>query len=83
MQDKQKTDATEPAPGIILSPAMSEDAFAQWGADDVAYINQVAIQGAVAWMIFAADGTSLGAVPDRNLAFAAATQNDRIALSAH
>jgi hypothetical protein len=83
MQDNHKTDANDPDVAIVLSPAMSIDAFAQWGADDVAYIKQVTSQGSVAWMIFAADGTSLGAVPDRTLAFAAATQNDRIALSAH
>jgi hypothetical protein len=66
-----------------LSPMMSENAFALWGVEDVAYIKRVALDGELAWAIFAADGTSLGAVPDRDLAFAAAIQNDRIAVSVH
>ena len=81
MQDASDNDAI----GLdsLLSPAMSENAFALWGVDDVAYIKQVAAHGTLAWAIFAADGRSLGALPDRNLAFATATQNDRFAMSVH
>jgi hypothetical protein len=67
----------------LLSPVMSENAFALWGAEDVAYIKQVTEHGGLSWAIFAADGRSLGALPDRNLAFATATQNDRFAMSVH
>jgi hypothetical protein len=63
--------------------AMSESAFALWGIDDVAYVKQVEIDGKPAWAIFAADGTALGATPDRDLAFATILQNDRNPVSVH
>jgi hypothetical protein len=67
----------------LLSPLMSENAFAAWGAEDIAYISKISLDGATAWAIVAADGTTLGTVPDRNLAFAAASQNDRVPVSVH
>jgi len=63
--------------------AMSENAFALWGVDDVAYVKQVVIDGQTAWAIFAADGTALGATQDRDLAFATILQNDRNPVSVH
>jgi hypothetical protein len=71
------------ADGEELSPVMSENAFAMWGVDDVAYIRALDVNGQHVWGIFAADGNSLGMVPDRDLAFAAAIQNDKIPLSVH
>jgi len=62
---------------------MSETAFALWGIDDVAYVKQVEVDGQTAWAIFAADGTALGATPDRELAFATILQNDRNPVSVH
>lgn len=79
MQDNSpKMNATAPTRQV-----MSENAFALWGVEDVAYIKKVARQGETAWAIFSADGTALGTTPDRALAFAAAIQSDRLALSAH
>jgi len=64
-------------------PAMTEHAFALLGVDDVAYIKQVVIDGETLWAIIGADGTSLALAPDRDLAFAAALQNDRTPVSVH
>jgi len=66
-----------------LSPVMSEQAFALWGSDDVAYVRKVTVNGEPAWVISAADGTTLWATPDRDVAFAICAQHDRIGLSVH
>jgi len=65
------------------SPAMSEHAFALLGVEDVAYIKEVIIDGNKLWAIIGADGTSLALAPDRDLAFAAALQNDKTPVSVH
>ena len=65
-----------------ISP-MSEQAFAMLGVEDVAYIREVMVNGAKAWAIIGADGTSLAVAPDRDLAFAAALQADRTPVSVH
>jgi len=65
------------------APAMSEHAFALLGVEDVAYIKEVIVEGNKLWAIIGADGTSLALAPDRNLAFAAALQNDKTPVSVH
>jgi hypothetical protein len=62
---------------------MSEHAFAMLGAEDVAYIREVVVNGTRAWAIIGADGTSLAIAPDRELAFAAALQADKTPVSVH
>ena len=71
------------APADALSAVMSEQDFALWGIEEVVYIKPVPAFGDIAWAICAADGTTLGTAPNRALAFAAATQNDRTPLSVH
>ena len=65
------------------STPMSEHAFAMLGIEDVAYIREVQINGTKAWAIISADGTSLAVAPDRDLAFAAALQADKMPVSVH
>lgn len=65
------------------SPAMTEHAFALLGVEDVAYIKEVIVEGNKLWAIIGADGTSLALAPDRELAFAAALQNDKTPVSVH
>lgn len=62
---------------------MSERDFAMWGVQDVAYIREVTVQGQPAWAICAADGSGIGVAADREVAFAAARQNDLEPLSVH
>jgi len=61
---------------LSLRAKMSARDFAMWGVEDIAYIREVEVDGKTAWSIFSADGTSIGVAPERDLAFAAARQND-------
>ena len=67
----------------LLRTKMSARDFAGWGLEDVAYVRSVEIDGKHAWAICAADGTGIGVAPERDLAFAAARQNDLEPLSVH
>lgn len=66
-----------------LTGRMSARDFAAWGIEDVAYVRKVTIDGKAAWAICAADGSGIGVAPDRELAFAAARQNDLEPVSVH
>ena len=67
--------------------AMSAEMFANLGAPDLAYIRPITVdqgEGQVnAWGIFAANGSQLGVAPQRDLAFAAAVQNELVPVSVH
>jgi hypothetical protein len=67
--------------------AMSAEMFANLGAPDLAYIRPIVVdqgEGEVeAWGIFAANGSQIGVAPQRDLAFAAAVQNDLVPVSVH
>ncbi len=67
----------------LLRARMSARDFATWGLEDVAYVRSVEIDGKHAWAICAADGTGIGVAAARDLAFAAARQNDLEPLSVH
>jgi hypothetical protein len=66
-----------------LSARMSAHDFAMWGLQDVAYIRPIHVEGSVAWAICAADGTGIAVAQERDLAFAAALQNDLEPVSVH
>lgn len=66
-----------------MTHPMSPETFANLGAPDLAYIRPVEIPEGMGWGIFAANGTQLGWAPERNLAFAAAVQNDLVPVSMH
>jgi len=76
MQNKSSSSRTP-------SPAMTEHAFALLGAEDVAYIREVIVEGSKLWAIIGADGTSLALAANRDLAFAAALQADKTPVSVH
>jgi len=75
------------ATGRRQQQAMSPEMFANLGAPDLAYIRPVTVnqgEGEVdVWGIFAANGNQLGVAPERDLAFAAAVQNDLVPVSVH
>ena len=75
------------ATGRRLQQAMSAEMFANLGAPDLAYIRPVTVdqgEGQIdAWGIFAANGDQLGVAPQRDLAFAAAVQNELVPVSVH
>ena len=62
---------------------MSARDFATWGADDVAYVTEIKVDGKTGWAICAADGSRIGVAPERELAFAAARQHDLEPVSTH
>ncbi|WP_341895859.1 DUF1150 family protein [Ferrovibrio terrae] len=64
-------------------PPMTEETFANLGAPDLAYIRPVQTPEGAAWGIYSANGTQLGFAPQRDLAFAAAVQNDLMPVSVH
>ncbi len=63
--------------------AMSERELAILGLNDLAYVNQVVVDGRHAYLIYAADGTMIDVMDDRDLAFAAARQHDLDPVSVH
>ena len=72
-------------PGILfgVDGRMSARDFAMWGIEHVAYVRKVDLDGKPVWAICAADGSGIGVAPERELAFAAARQNDLEPLSVH
>jgi hypothetical protein len=65
---------------VVLTAAMlrnlSARDFAQLGAEQVAYLKPVVMNGAHAFAIHAADGTPIGAAPSAQLAAAAIRQHE-------
>lgn len=66
-----------------MQQVMSQENFANLGAPDLAYIRPVETPTGTGWAIFAANGTPLGSAPIRDLAFAAAVQNDLVPVDVH
>jgi hypothetical protein len=62
---------------------MSSREFSAFGVQDIAYVRPVTVDGATAFGAYAADGTPLGAMPSRELAFAALKQHDLEPVSVH
>jgi len=57
--------------------------LAAWGMEDVAYVKPVDLEGEAVYGIFAADGTELATVDNRDEAFVTIRQNELEALSVH
>lgn len=57
--------------------------LANWGIEDVAYVKPVDGEGECAYGIFAADGTELAQMENRDEAIVTIRQNDLEALSVH
>jgi hypothetical protein len=50
--------------------------WARFGAEDIAYVRQVMVNGVKAVSIHAADGTAIGAAPSVDMAVAAILQHE-------
>ena len=57
--------------------------FASLGVHDVAFVKPIEVDGETAYSIHAADGTEMGIVSERLVAFAAVRQHDLEPLSVH
>ena len=62
---------------------ISRQDFVALGVHDVAFVKPVEIHGKTVYSIHAADGTEMGVVDDREVAFAAVRQHDLEPLSVH
>lgn len=65
------------------SPTLPVEAFLALGVPTLAYVKASDIDGTQGFSIHAADGRMLGIAPTRELAFAAARQNDLEPVSVH
>ncbi len=63
--------------------SFSAQDFAALGMRHIAYVRQNVQDGQAFWAVHAADGTEMGRMPDREVAFAACRQNDLEPLSVH
>ena len=65
------------------SPPMSAADFAEWGAEQMAYIKPIKINGGTFYGVFAANGQQLGLMDTPDVARAAVIQNDLEPVSVH
>lgn len=75
MNDQENTEGVVFLSAAALRSLSARD-FAQLGADEVAYLRPVVMNGAMAFSIHAADGTPIGAAPSAQLAAAAIRQHE-------
>jgi hypothetical protein len=62
---------------------LSEDDWARFGAEEIAYMRPVVVNGTEAIAIHAGDGTPIGAAPDIGLATAAILQHEMMPARVH
>ena len=72
-----------PTPQAPISRYMSIADFALFGAEQVAYVKPVVIEGEKLFAIYAADGQELALIEGRELADATVRQNELEPLSVH
>lgn len=68
---------------LEVPKGISRQDFAALGVEDVAYVKRVKVEGRTVYAIHAADGTEMGVIEDRAVAFAAVRQHDLEPLSVH
>jgi hypothetical protein len=85
MDEHEHEDGAEAERYITSSQlrSMSGLDFARLGANAVAYVRPVVLNGAVAFAIHAADGTQIGAAPSLSLAAAAIRQHEMEPMLVH
>ncbi|MBL6932519.1 MAG: DUF1150 family protein [Rhodospirillales bacterium] len=66
-----------------VSRHMTITDFALFGAEHIAYVKPVVIEGQLLYAVFAADGRELAVIEGRDLADATVRQNDMEPLSVH
>lgn len=62
---------------------MSVHDFQEWGAEQVAYIKQVDMNGHTGFAVYAANGRQLGVMENHDTAMAAVIQNELEPVSVH
>lgn len=75
-----------PTRSFTAADALRQLAPAEWarfGAEQIAYIRPILVDGNYAVAIHAADGTQIGAAPDATLATAAILQHEMVPVLVH
>ncbi|MFD2204561.1 DUF1150 family protein [Kiloniella antarctica] len=67
----------------VISELMTDQDMTALGLEVVAYVKPVDVEGDACFGIYAADGTEITVVGDRDVAFAAVRQQDLEPLSVH
>jgi hypothetical protein len=67
----------------VISELMTDQDMTALGLEIVAYVKPVDVDGDACFGIYAADGTEITVVSDRDVAFAAVRQQDLEPLSVH
>jgi hypothetical protein len=62
---------------------MTANDLAMLGMQDIAYVKPVVVDGASSFAIYAADGTQMALIANRELAFAVVRQNELEPVSVH
>jgi hypothetical protein len=86
-----KTDSSVPPPGKGAGkPAqigdirnLTEAQFAQLGVPELAYVRPIMVDGAMAFGIFAADGSAMAMAPEYDLAVAAIVEHEMFPAAVH
>jgi len=73
----------EPIGPIEQIRHLSASELAVLGLQHLAYVKQVTVEGTEGYGIFAADGTQMALVGDRDIAFAVVRQNELMPVSVH
>ena len=81
MMNKDFTTRTSDAANALRH--LSQADWARFGAEQIAYIRPVIIDGTHVVAIHSADGTQIGAAPDASLATAAILQHEMVPVLVH
>jgi hypothetical protein len=82
------TNSGEPSDGVQEVASfdvrhLSEQQLAALGVSRIAYVKPVVLNGVQGFAIHAADGTPMAVAGDRDVAVAAVTQHEMLAVSVH
>jgi hypothetical protein len=78
-----KENATRPFAASDALRQLTAADWARFGADQIAYIRPIIVEGQAVVAIHAADGTQIGAAPDTGLATAAILQHEMLPVLVH
>lgn len=70
-------------PPLDMLRRISATELAQLGMQQIAYVKPIEVDGRTVQEVHAADGTTIGVMDDRDVAFAAVRQHDLEPMSVH
>jgi len=82
-RNDSRDDAGDPRQVALSLRSLSVADWASFGAGEIAYIRPVVVNGVDAIAIHAADGTPIGAAPNRDMAIAAIIEHEMAPVALH